>query len=192
MNKLVLALLCCGCFVSLSLAESECGRSSGGRISDGRYVNERIGISFPIPRGLDAGDARPYPKDPTGHATAILLALWKIPREYAKPTLIIMSDDPFQYANSSAAAYVRRIANTVAEQHGKIVRSGRQYQLSGFAFYRLDYEFPEMSSKNLNIALTGRVGKCELSFQLNANSQDEIDRLFQSIISTTSIKSPAD
>lgn len=190
MNKALLLWLCCGCLVTLSSAQSECGTSAGGSISHGSYVNERFGLSYHIPQFLDSGDPRSYPKDPKGRPTAILLALWKTPRDYAKPMLIIMSDDPFQYRDSSAAAYVRRIANSVAQQHGKVVQSGRQYQLAGLAFYRIDYEFPEVSPKSLNVALTGRVGKCQLSFQLNASTQEEIDKLFESVLSTTSIKPP--
>jgi len=190
MSRFFLASICSCCLVTLSFAQSECGTSSGGSVSQGSYVNERIGLSYHIPGWLDPGDPRSYPKDPKGRPTAILLALWKTPREQDKPVLIIMSDDPFQYRDSSALAYVRRIANTVAQQHAKIVQNGRQYQLSGFTFYRVDYEFPETSPKNLNVALTGRVGRCELSFELNASTQDEIDKVFRSILETTSIKPP--
>jgi hypothetical protein len=190
MSRLFFVSICSCCLVTLSFAQSECGTSSGGSVSQGRYVNERIGLSYEFPGWLDPGDPKSYPKDPKGRPTAILLALWKTPRDEDKPVLIIMSDDPFQYRDSSALAYKRRIANTVAQQHATIFQTGHQYRISGFTFYRLDYEFPEISPKNLNVALTGRVGRCELSFELSASTQDEIDKVFRSISETTSIKPP--
>lgn len=190
MKRFFLVWIFCCCLITVSFGQSECGTSSGGSVSQGSFVNERIGFSYHIPAWLDPGDPKSYPKDPKGRPTAILLALWKMPRAQDKPMLIIMSDDPAQYRDSSALAYVRRVANTVTKQHAKIVQNGRQYQISGFTFYRLDYEFPETSPKNLNIALTGRVRRCELSFELNATAKDEIDKVFRSIIETTSIKPP--
>ena len=94
------------------------------------------------------------------------------------------------YRDASVTAYVRRIATTVAQQNAKITQKG-QYKISGTTFYRVDYEFPGASPANLNVALTGRVGHCELSFQLNASTQEQIDKLFKSIIATTAIKAPA-
>ena len=105
-------------------------------------MNEQIGLSYQFPGWLDAADPKSYPKDPKGRPTAILLALWRTPRQQDKPALIIMSDDPFQYRDSSAIAYARRITNTVIQQHAKIVQTGQQYHISGFTFYRLDYEVP--------------------------------------------------
>lgn len=150
-------------------------------------MNERIGLSYHIPSWLSPADPKSYPRDPKGRPTAILLALWKTPHDVEKPSLIIMTDDPFQYRDPSALAYVRRIANTAA-QNSKVAKQAQEYKISGITFYRVDYEFIDMSPKILNVALTGRVGKCELSFQLNATKQDDIDKLFQSIIETTSIK----
>lgn len=190
MRRLFLAVICSCCVVTLSFSQSECGTSSGGSISQNNYVNERFGLSYRIPSSLDPGDPKSYPKDPKGRPTAILLALWETPREQDKPVLIIMSDDPSQYRDASVTAYVRRIATTVAQQNAKIAQKG-QYKISGITFYRLDYELPGVSPANLNVALTGRVGHCELSFQLNASTQEQIDKLFQSIIATTAIKVPA-
>lgn len=189
MKPLALVLICFGCVTTVSFAQSECATSSGS-ISNGNYTNERIGLSYHIPEWLSASDPKLYPKDPKGRPTAILLALWTAPRQaQAKPTLIIMSDDPSQYRDPSAITYARRITNTVTQQHAKIAQNG-QYQISGITFYRIDYEFPDVSPPSLNVALTGRVGECEVSFQFNATSRDEIDKLFHSVVATTSIKLP--
>jgi hypothetical protein len=176
-------LLCLTCsFGTLSFAQSDCGAiASGGSVSSGKYYNKQLGLTYHIPDGLAASDLRSLPQDPTGHG-AVLVALWKVPREYDKPSMFIQTDDPFQYRDQSALGYMRRIQNTVSgPQHGKILQSGKTYSLSAITFYRLDYHFPDSVPPIFNVALTGRVGKCELTFQVTAKTQAEIEKLFQSL-----------
>jgi hypothetical protein len=171
--------------VTPGVAQSVCAVSSGGAVSDGKYFNKQLGLSYRIPKGLSASDPKSLPQDPKGHG-AILLALWKTPPEYDKPSVFIMTDDPSQYVDKSALGYMRRIENTVGTlQHGKILQSGRRYELSGSNFYRLDYQFPQESPAIYNTALTGLVGNCELTFQVTAKTEAEIEKLFQSLMTAT-------
>jgi hypothetical protein len=183
MSRIIRVLLCVICsFGTLSFAQSGCGAiASSGSVSSGKYYNKQLGLTYQIPDGLTASELRALPQDPTGRG-AVLVALWKVPREYDKPSVFVQTDDPFQYRDQSALGYMHRIQNTVSgPQHGKVLQSGKTYSLSGITFYRLDYHFSDSVPPIFNIALTGRVGKCELTFQVSAKTQAEIEKLFQSL-----------
>ena len=186
MNRMFAMAICMfACLSTLSYAQSECAVASSGSVEGGKYLNKKLGLVYQIPAGLTPRDQTSLPQDPKARG-AILLALWKNPPEYDKPRVFIMTDDPSQYRDSSAIAYMHRIENTVGGlQHAKILQSGRRYVISGLGFYRLDYQFPEESPPIFNVALTGRAGNCELTFQVTAKTHAEIEKLFQSLTAST-------
>ncbi len=95
-------------------------------------------------------------------------------------------DDPTQYPDPSVTAYFRRIANTATGAGGKILGS-RPFDLAGLKFYRIDIQYPGQDPP-YSTSITGQIVNCEVSFQLRARTQDEIEKLVQSVKAAKPVK----
>jgi hypothetical protein len=160
------------------MGQSKCGSIADGEVSRQTYTNKELGLSYTFASTLVKDASTSLPKDKNGR---VLLALWKTPRDFEKPTVTIVTDDPSAYPDHTAIGYLRRIENTAKRYSppAKIIDSGREYDLSGFKFYRVDYQFTE-PTLIYNTVITGQVKSCEISFQFVARTQKEIDTLVQS------------
>jgi hypothetical protein len=168
------------CLATLCTAQSRCAEFGSGTLSGQTYSNEKLGLSYTFPSALTPADLRSLPQTSDGNGM-ILLALWKNPREFDKPSILIMTDDPSAYPDRTAIGYLRRIERTVVGDHAaKVLKSDHEHDLSGVKFYRLDYQFPGPTT-NFNTAITGQLEGCEISFQLTARTQQEIDTFVQSL-----------
>jgi len=165
-------------------AQSACSVSPGA-IHAGHYRNEALGLTYTYPNSLLPSDPATLPHDPKSRFV-VLAAFWKSPRDLAEPDVFISADDPAQYADPSALAYLQRIQNTVSDKYqGHILQSGKIYPLSGQDFYRLDYQFSQAKPPVFKAALTGRVGACEVTFQITGKSAADVDQLFRSVAAAT-------
>src|SRR5262249_6299188 len=136
-----------------------------------------LGFSYVFPVSLTPQDASLLPKDRKGKG-AILFALWKNPRDIEVPSVVLFVEDPKQYSDATAVAYAHRIENTAART---AKTSGIQrFNLGGMNFYKVDYR--ETTGDHLfSTAITGQIDGCEVTFQLRARAQEEIDRFVESI-----------
>lgn len=186
--SLTAVLLLCGS-AAVGHAQSACTVAPGS-LANGSYRNDQLGLVYRYPIELAPSDPAELPHDGKSRFT-VLAAFWKTPRDLDEPDVFISADDASQYPDQSPIAYMHRIENTVSGQyHAKILQSGRIYQLSGQPFYRLDYQFAESTAALYKTALTGRIGACEITFQLTAKSQDDLNQLFRSITATTIQRKP--
>ncbi|HET9837162.1 MAG TPA: hypothetical protein VFR84_02940 [Candidatus Angelobacter sp.] len=157
-------------------AENSCVWTETGSTTATAYTNPKLGFSYSFPASLTPQDAQLLPKDPKGKG-AILFALWKTPRDLETPTVILFVEDPKQYRDPTALAYAHRIENTAkrtAQTSGV-----RAFDLAGMAFFRVDSQ--ELRETVFNTAITGQIDGCEVSFQLKARTQQEIDKLVESL-----------
>jgi hypothetical protein len=178
MRKLVtLAWLVVG-LATLCAAQSNCVWSANGSFSGKTYANSNLGFTYTYPDGFTPLDSSQLPKDAKGKGS-ILFALWKTPRDIDVPSVILFVDDPTQYPDRSATPYLRRIANTATRAGGKILGS-RPFDLAGMQFDRLDIQYPSQDPP-YSTSITGPIGKCQVSFQLRGRTQDEVEKLVQSV-----------
>ena len=181
MKKTPICLLCLLSWgTGASMAQSKCGSLPDGEIIGRTYTNKELGLSYTFPASLAKDSSSNLPKDKNGNGR-LLLVLWKTPRDFDKPSVIAMTDDPSKYADRTAVGYLHRIENTVKKySSAKIIASGQVYELSGIKFYRVDYQFQEPTAV-FNTAITGQVGGCELTFQFVARTSQEIETFVESI-----------
>jgi hypothetical protein len=177
------------CFVvgfgTLCAAQSSCVWSANGSFSGKTYANSHLGFSYTYLDGFTPQEPSQLPKDAKGKGS-ILLALWKAPRDIEIPSVILFVDDPAQYPDPSAIAYVHRIAATAVRDGGKVLGS-KPFDLAGMQFYRLDVQ-SAAPSPPYSTSITGQVGKCQVSFQLRGRTQDEIEKLVQSVKAVKPVK----
>jgi hypothetical protein len=159
------------------VAQNGCVWSETGSTTAKAYMNPKLGFSYTFPTLLTPQDANLLPKDPKGRG-AILFALWKTPRDIEIPSAVLFVEDPKQYPDATAVAYAHRIENTAKRTANT---SGVQpFDLAGMNFYRVEYR--EAAGDSLfGTAITGQIGGCEVSFQLRARTQQEIDKLVESV-----------
>lgn len=163
----------------VSLGQSKCSSLPSGALSGRTYTNDGLGLSYTFPNGLTATALASLPKDKNSR---LLLVLWKTPRDFEKPSVTIFVDDPSAYPDHTALGYLHRIENTAKRYTppAKTLAFGREYDMSGVKFYRLDYQFPD-PSPIYDSALTGQVAGCEITFQFVATAQTQLDALADSI-----------
>jgi hypothetical protein len=158
-------------------AQNGCVWTETGSTTAKVYTNSKLGFSYIFPASLTPQDASLLPKDRKGKG-AILFALWKTPRDIEIPSVVLFVEDPKQYPDATAVAYAHRIENT-ARRTAKT--SGVQpFDLAGMNFYRVDYR-EAVGDPVLSTAITGQIDRCEISFQLRARTQQEIDKLVDSV-----------
>lgn len=175
------ALLGCA---ALGHAQTGCSLATGS-LANGSYRNDQLGLIYQYPIELSPSEPAQLPHDPMSRF-AVVAAFWKTPRDLDEPDVFISADDPTQYSDSTAFAYMHRIENTVTTRYkARILQSGRIYQLSGQPFYRLDYQLSDAAAPLYKTALTGRLGGCEVTFQLTARSREDVDHLFRSVAAST-------
>ncbi|HEY6307306.1 MAG TPA: hypothetical protein VI488_12700 [Candidatus Angelobacter sp.] len=172
---------------TLCAAQTHCVWSANGSFSGKTYSNSKLGLSYTYPDPFTPQDASLLPKDPKGKGS-ILFALWKTPRDIEVPSVVLFVDDPTQYPDPSVIAYVHRIANTAAAHDAQILGT-RPFDLAGMKFYRLDIQYPDQNPP-YSTSITGQIANCEVSFQLRARTQDEIEKLVQSIGAVKPAKQP--
>jgi hypothetical protein len=158
-------------------AQNNCVWTTTGVTTGNQYKNPKLGFSYAFPAGLVPQDATLLPKDKKGRG-AILFALWKTPDDIGVPSVMLFVEDPTQYHDPSALAYAHRIENTAARTAKTF--GIKPFDLASMSFYRVDYQ--EAAGDQLfNAAITGQIDQCEVSFQLRARSQPEIDKLVESV-----------
>ncbi|MCU1306026.1 MAG: hypothetical protein JWN45_721 [Acidobacteriaceae bacterium] len=178
------------CFVlgfgAMSPAQSKCNSFGDGSISGLNYSNSKLGLSYTFPAGLSPQNLRTVPPPDQKTDSMYLLLLWKTPKEFEKPSIIVMTEDASAYPDPTALGYVHRIETTVVKYHSaKILKRAQEYDLSGLKFYRLDYQFP--GDPLFNTAITGQFAGCEISFNLTARKEQEIEDYVRSL-ATVSMK----
>jgi hypothetical protein len=161
------------------LGQSRCALLADGEISGQTYTNKELGLIYTFPGSLSKDPSSSLPKGKNGR---LLLVLWKAPRDFEKPSITILADDPSAYPDHTTMGYLHRIENTAKKYDppAKIIGSGKEYDFSGIKFYRVDYQFSEPASI-YNTAITGQVGGCEITFQFVARTEKEVETLVQSI-----------
>ena len=176
---LVLALCLLACSSRVCAAQSKCASLADGETSGHTYTNKEIGLSYTFPESLRLEPAAKYPKDKTGR---LLLVLWKSPPDLPKPSVLILADDPSAYRDATAIGYARRIENTVRsyDPPGTITQNAKEYDVAGVKFYRVEYQFPQPNPA-YNVAITGQVRNCEISFEFTGRTKQEIEALIPSI-----------
>lgn len=158
-------------------AQNSCVWTETGSTTAKAYTNPKLGFSYAFPASLTPQDASLLPKDAKGKG-AILFALWKTPRDMEIPSVVLFVEDPKQYRDPSAIAYAHRIENT---NKPTAKTSGVQpFDLAGMNFYRVDYQ-ETTGDPIFSAAITGQIDGCEVSFQLRARTQPEIDKLVESV-----------
>jgi len=158
-------------------AQDSCVWTETGSTTGKAYKNSKLGFSYIFPASLTPQDARLLPKDRKSKG-AILFALWKTPRDIELPSVVLFVEDPKQYPDASAVAYAHRIENTAART---AKTSGIQrFDLAGMDFYRVDCR-ETTGDPVLSAAITGQIDGCEVSFQLRARTQQDIDKLVDSV-----------
>lgn len=169
---------------TLCAAQTSCVWNASGSLSGKTYANSKLGFSYTLPDAFTPQDSKLLPKGRRGNSS-ILFVLWKTPRSIEVPSVILFVDDPTQYPDPSVIAYVRRIANTAAS--GSKILGSRTFDLAGMKFYRIDIQSPDQDPP-YSTSITGQVGSCEVSFQLRARTQDEIEKLVQSVSAVKPMK----
>lgn len=158
-------------------AQNGCVWTETGSTTAKAYVNPKLGFSYTFPGSLAPQPATLLPKDPKGKG-AILFALWKTPRDIEIPSVVLFVEDPKQYRDSTAVAYAHRVENTAKRT---ATTSGVQpFDLAGMNFYRVDYR-ETVGDPIFRAAITGQIDGCEVSFQLSARTQPEIEKLVESV-----------
>jgi hypothetical protein len=185
MTKLaVFAWLVVG-FGTLCAAQISCVWNANGSFSGKTYANSKLGLSYTYPDTFSPQESSLLPKDPKAKGS-ILFALWKTPRDIEVPSVVLFVDDRTQYPDPSATAYLRRIANTATVAGGRILGS-RPVDLAGMQFDRLDIQY-QSQDPPFSTSITGEIGKCQVSFQLRGRTQDEIEKLVQSVKAAKPVK----
>lgn len=169
-------------------AQTKCSAFGPGRVEGVRYSNDKLGLSYVFPAGLEPQDLNTVQAPQVKMDTAFLLLLWKSPKEFEKPSIIVMTDDPGAYPDHSVNGYLRRIENSVTmSSAANITKRGPDIDISGMKFLRLDYQTPSTGGLN-NTSITGQFKGCEITFQFTAKSQSEIEGFVRSLQTVEFIK----
>lgn len=93
--------------------------------------------------------------------------------------MIILSDNPAQYRDSSVVAYARRILNTAVKYGSAEVLAGPiPTQINAHDFYTVQYRYP--AGPTYEGAITGQVEGCEISLEFTASSREQLIDLLKS------------
>jgi len=178
MRQLYLLICVVAGLTAQCAAQNSCVWTETGSTTAKAYTNPKLGFSYIFPALLTLQDASRLPKDPKGKG-AILFALWKTPRDIEIPSVVLFVEDPKQYRDATAVGYAHRIENTAAKRAAKTSEI-QPFDLAGMSFYRVDYS-EAVGDPVLSTAITGQIEGCEVSFQLRARTQQEIDKLVESL-----------
>jgi hypothetical protein len=178
-KMLIIMLWSVGWSGHFSAAQSKCAALTGGQVSGHVYTNKDLGLSYTFPESLKAESQDKLPKNKNSR---LLLVLWKEPRDLGKPSIIILADDLSQYPDPTVTGYLRTIVNMAKRYNppATVLEVGRQYDLSGIKFYRVDYEFPSPTPA-YNVAITSQIQNCEISFDFTGRTKQEVETFVQSI-----------